>query len=141
MFESEIKTEPWDNKAFVLETLDANERMGNALAYVYRKYPHLKAEIAQYLSEDGIEPPGIEENVFVTYRRADDKLIRGEYSFMCDYSGLDEEDSDIIEEHWILEGRRVIPQPIEEDEYEDLYEEEEERVRKFRPEEGQMHRM
>lgn len=126
------EVEPWDNKQFVVETLEANERMGAALAYAYRKYPWIKPDIQKYLSDEGIEPPGIEEKVFVTYRRADGKPIFGEYSFMIDYSGLDEEESDIIEEHWVLEGSRVIPQPVLEDEFEDLYEEEEISVKKFR---------
>lgn len=124
--------ELWNDKQFIIETLDANERMGSALAYAYRKYPWIKAEIAQYLSEDGIEPPGIEENRFVTYRRADGKPCFGEYSFMCDYDGLDEEESDIVEEHWVLEGKRIIPLRQEDDEFEHLYEEEEEGVRKFK---------
>jgi hypothetical protein len=128
----DAEVEPWDNKQFVVETLEANERMGSALAYAYRKYPWIKSEIAKFLSEEGIEPPGIEEKVFVTYRRADGKPCFGEYGFMCDYDGLDEEESDIIEEHWVLEGTRVIPFPQEDDEFEDLYEEEEVGVRKFR---------
>lgn len=124
--------EPWDNKQFVVETLEANERMGLALAYLYRRYPHIKGEVQQYLSTEGVEPPGIDEKVFVTYRRADGEPIFGEYSFMCSYDGLDEEESDIIEERWVLEGRKIIPQPVYDDEYDDLYEEDEAGVRKFR---------
>lgn len=128
--------ELWHDREFIIDTVEANERMGAALAYAYRKYPWIKAEVILYLSEEDIEPPGIEENKFVTYRRADGKPIFGEYSFMCDYDGLDEEESDIIEEHWVLEGKRVIPFPQEDDEFEPLYEEDEEGVRKFRPENG-----
>lgn len=118
----------------VSELHSVNERMGKALAYAYRAHPWLKTELLRYLSDEGVEPPAVAETVFVTYRRADGKPCFGEFAFMTDYSGLDEEESDIVEERWVMEGKRIIPQPHDEsdDEFEHLYEEDEEGVRKFK---------
>lgn len=35
----------------VLELMVANERMGAALSYVYRKYPQLRQEVIFYLAD------------------------------------------------------------------------------------------
>lgn len=128
----EIK--PVSDTEAVDDLLDTNDRMGKALAYAYRAHPWLKAEVLRHLSDEGVEPPDIAETVFITYRRADGEACFGEFTFMVDYSGLDEEDSDIIEERWVLEGKRTIPHPHDEsdDEFEHLYEEDEEGVRKFK---------
>lgn len=48
-------------------------------------------------------------NTFVTYRRVDGKPIFGEYAFVTLYDGCEEEECDMIEEHWVLESRKVIP--------------------------------
>lgn len=42
---------PWNEDTFVLSLLSANERMGAALAFIYREYPEMKARVAEYLSD------------------------------------------------------------------------------------------
>lgn len=49
------------------------------------------------------------EDEFTTYRRADGRLIWGEYTFLTDFDGLEVEKCGIIEEVWQLKSRTFIP--------------------------------
>lgn len=78
----------------------------------------------------------VEVETFVTYRRADGKPISGEYAFVTNIEGIEDdlEESDIIEEHWILESSRTIPQVDPWAEYE-VWEEDDDdepKVKRFR---------
>lgn len=61
-------------------------------------------------------------STFVTYRRLDGQLVYGEFMFVTEYEGLEDEDCDIIKECWVLESRSIIPRIDPYLEYEAEYE-------------------
>ena len=51
----------WDERRFMLSLLAANERMGAALAFLYREFPDAKVMVAEYLSDYQFEWEEIDE--------------------------------------------------------------------------------
>lgn len=51
----------WDERKFMLSLLAANERMGAALAFLYREYPDLQAKVAAHLEDYSFEWQEMEE--------------------------------------------------------------------------------